>query len=228
MKNKTDLFSVAEGCVNAGLPFALYAFPNEDEFHFEASLPDADACCVAHLDRQTWNGFAINFFGNDESYTAGVTDMIDLAEARDIAEKFDEKLYHPAVAPAFRSTPVLNYKASLHRVIDTLKKRGGKVVMILGKHIGNFLTQQTVEFRGSHIFIFCHSGLNAVNYFESGIDTYVRGDEHFFEIVKHLVIDCRFSRDSVSQSVKKASFSAVKTAVKGLFLFFFIFREKIK
>lgn len=129
MENKTDLFSVAEGCINVGLPFALYAFPNEDEFHFEASLPDADACCVAHLDRPTWNGFAINFFGNDESYTAGVTDMIDLAEARDIAEKIDEKLYHPTVAPAFRSTPVLNYKASLHRVIDTLKKRGGKVVM---------------------------------------------------------------------------------------------------
>lgn len=129
MENRTDLFSVAEGCVNAGLPFALYAFPNEDEFHFDASLPDADGCCVAHLDRQTWNGFAINFFGNDEPYTAGVTDMIDFAEARDIAEKVDERLYHPTVTPAFRSTPVLNYKASLHRVIAALKKRGGKVVM---------------------------------------------------------------------------------------------------
>jgi len=37
---------------------------------------------------------------------------------------------------------------------------------------------------------------------QSGVDTYVGGDEHLFEIVEHIVIDSRFSGDGMRDAVK--------------------------
>lgn len=115
-------------CLHKRIPFVVYALPGESECHFYASLADARGRSQAFSDEGK-DCFFINFFDNDEPYTAGV--RFDMS-ARELLDYVDRNLVEqPATEIRPRVSPTLraSYHDAFSRVIPRLKSDGGKVVL---------------------------------------------------------------------------------------------------
>lgn len=130
MKFSTQISQAVDRCLNDAIPFVAFAMPGEREIRFYASLPDAALRSPAFRDNDS-DCFFINFFDNDEPYTAGV--RFDMS-AEDVL-RFNDPTYRrqtvgeSAIRPRITATFRASYHAAFAFVKPRLKKDGGKVVL---------------------------------------------------------------------------------------------------
>lgn len=136
MKIASSTLQALHFCLDTGLPFAALCEPQADTLAIHAAWPDDTDThsCTAQLSNPMWEGVAINFFGNDEPYTAGVAFELDENQilqlsSQGIDKDLQARLRKPDIAPQPYSTNKVKYLASLPRIIRTLKSEGGKVVI---------------------------------------------------------------------------------------------------
>ncbi|MBD5354683.1 MAG: hypothetical protein HDR85_07250 [Bacteroides sp.] len=124
------------------LPFVLFALPGKDSADFYTSIVGPSGCSPA-LDNDTDDCFFINFFDNDEPYTATVPFRYTAAEIL--------KMFHPTwwnqPNPEIRPRVSATYRASYHdafsHIIPRLKADGGKVV--LSRHRTIFASRHLID-----------------------------------------------------------------------------------
>ena len=128
MKFSTQISQAVDRCLNDAIPCVAFAMPGEREIRFYASLPDAALHSPAFRDNDS-DCFFINFFDNDEPYTAGV--RFDMS-AEDVL-RFNDPTYRrqtvgeSAIRPRITATFRASYHAAFAAVKPRLKKDGGKV-----------------------------------------------------------------------------------------------------
>lgn len=134
-------------CLYDGIPFVLFALPGQDMFRFYASMPDGEGRSYAFDDEKS-DCFFINFFDNDEPYTAGIRFDMDelqvLERERACPVVSREAEIRPRIAGTFRAS----YHDAFSRVIPRLKIDGGKVV--LSRHRSIFTRKFPVEIAGEY------------------------------------------------------------------------------
>lgn len=129
MKFSAQISQAVGRCLSDGIPFVAFAMPGESEVRFFASLPDSSFRSPAFRDDRS-DCFFINFFDNDEPYTAGV--CFDMT-ADDVI-RFQDPTYHrQAIDDSIRPRIAATFRASYHEAFSAvkprLKKDGGKVVL---------------------------------------------------------------------------------------------------
>ncbi len=121
-----------ERCVRRNVPFAMFRLPENPALFFFASAPDeADECRVG-LDNDEKAVFFINFFGNDESYLAGVRFQYDIDTVEELLGYLEENdlCFTPTdVVPTLKSTPRITHAGILRKIIPDLKRNGSKLVI---------------------------------------------------------------------------------------------------
>lgn len=117
-----------EVCIAKNIPFALTVERGSEKARFFASLPDEYGRNEAHIDDPDWNGLFVNFFGNDESYLAGVEDRYNETEILSVANKF--RVAYPEAEIGLQSVTEskILYMAAVASIILGLKQHGGKTV----------------------------------------------------------------------------------------------------
>lgn len=115
-------------CIEKSIPFALTVEPGEATARFFASLPDEYGRNEAHLEDPSWNGLFINFFGNDESYLAGVEKKYNEKEVLEIAHRLKNSLPGAEIELQNQTESKLLYLAAVASISVGLKRRGGKTV----------------------------------------------------------------------------------------------------
>lgn len=80
--------------------------------------------------------------------------------------------------------------------------------------------EERVEFVGADVFVASDAFLEAVDYFEGGVDSHVGGDENLLEFVEEIVIDTRATHGGTFDFGEDAFLGLFETAVKVFFLFF--------
>lgn len=119
-----------EASMRAGVPFACFALPGDEHFEFHASMPDDDGRSPA-FSSEDKDCFFINFFDNDEPYTAGIPFDMDAAGVIDRlrviqpAKPLSTPEIHPRVTATFRAA----YHEAFIHVMARLKADGGKTVL---------------------------------------------------------------------------------------------------
>ena len=78
----------------------------------------------------------------------------------------------------------------------------------------DLIAQNTIELRGADILIARYTRLDAFDDFQSGIYTYITGDEHLFKIIKHIVIDLRFTSYRTREFIKHAGLGFLKALIE--------------
>lgn len=128
MKIDSLIEEAVDMCMWKGIPFVFFALPGEEDFKFYAARPREDGSSPAFRDDDS-DSFYINFFDNDEPYTAGVPFDMDAAGAIEYANTIScgaaVAEIHPRVTPTFRAS----YHEAFSRVVSRLKKDGGKTVL---------------------------------------------------------------------------------------------------
>lgn len=132
-------------CLHDRVPFVLYSMPGEDECHFYASILPFGEQSSRAFRGDGKDCFFINFFDNDEPYTAGV--RFDLS-AEEFMKVKNTTIYpdqppaeiRPRVSPTLRAS----YHDAFARVIPRLKAEGGKVVLSRHRSILTYKFPQQV------------------------------------------------------------------------------------
>lgn len=114
-------------CLHDRVPFVLYSMPGEDECHFYASILPFGEQSSRAFRGDGKDCFFINFFDNDEPYTAGV--RFDLS-AEEFMKVKNTTIYpdqppaeiRPRVSPTLRAS----YHDAFARVIPRLKAEGAR------------------------------------------------------------------------------------------------------
>lgn len=121
------IYDAVRVSMRRNIPFAVYAMPGEDRFRFIASPPSEDT-----VENRVAPGeddcFAINFFNNDEHYTAGVRPLLTAAEVASL-EGAEGEFPGADIPMSVRSTSRLQYLDSTRRIIASLRRNGGKTVV---------------------------------------------------------------------------------------------------
>lgn len=115
-------------CVLDKVPFVLFALPGEDSFRFYASDTDDEGRSPAFGDDDA-DCFYINFFDNDEPYTAGVRFAMTAGEL--VSRRESEGVFgtDPQIQPHIPATLRASYHDAFSHIIPRLKSEGGKVVL---------------------------------------------------------------------------------------------------
>ncbi len=71
----------------------------------------------------------------------------------------------------------------------------------------------------AHKFVAGHACAYAFNDFECGLYAHIRGDEHFFEFIEKIVVDCAVAGDRASYFAPNSLFGAFQPFIEGLFFF---------
>ncbi|MCM1520521.1 MAG: chorismate-binding protein [Lachnoclostridium sp.] len=119
-------------CINCNLPFVAFMFSDSNELNFFADIPDDDGNCIVDTDDPNWNGFFINFFGNDEPYLAGVRFTLDYEETCKYLSSLEtqDRFFIPGdVSPSLHSTSRLDYMRSFKEALQYVKARDSKIVI---------------------------------------------------------------------------------------------------
>lgn len=126
-----ELYSKAiDACLQHNIPFVLYALPSDDELCFHAALPDKNGESHAFNEEDNSDTFFINFYGNDEPYTAGVPFQFDAQGILNHIESNKNIIFDDAlIRPSKNSTYGISYNMAFNTVKQRLKKTGGKVVL---------------------------------------------------------------------------------------------------
>lgn len=130
MKIDQEQAEAVEICLAHNIPFALFALPGEEFFKFFASLPDEAGESRAFDGDECRDTFFINFFDNDEPYTAGVRCEYNARSVIEYVHSHPGLLFElPLIRPSVTSTRRVSYDAAFRRIIPRLKRYGGKVVL---------------------------------------------------------------------------------------------------
>lgn len=130
MKIELEQIEAVNVCLRHNIPFALFAFPGEENFRFFASLPEESGESPAFDEDDTVDTFFISFFDNDEPYTAGVKKQMDATEVMEyVAHHEDCQFQSPMIHPSATSTIRVSYDDAFRHVKSRLKRFGGKVVL---------------------------------------------------------------------------------------------------
>lgn len=118
-------------CIDINLPFALILLPGDDSPLFFASVPDTDDDYrnVWESKNPDWRGFIINFFANDEEYTAGIRAELSADGVLKIADSLEGMLPPTWTPLQKRQTEKFKYISVVNGVIERLKRDGGKTVL---------------------------------------------------------------------------------------------------
>ncbi len=119
----------AEICLSHNMPFALFALPGEG-MQFVASRPSEDEGRNEWDPKNhSWEGFIINFFGNDEDYVAGVRNEFDDHTVVNFLNQ-NPAPFAPSLieSPSNESTGRIKYLSMATSIISRLKREGGKTV----------------------------------------------------------------------------------------------------
>lgn len=115
-------------CLVYRIPFVLFALPGREEFSFYDSPVGKSGRSEAFTDPDA-DCFFMNFFDNDEPYTAGVPFAMDedalLRYCDGQVEAQPSAGIRPRISPTFRAS----YHDAFSRIIPRLKAEGGKVVL---------------------------------------------------------------------------------------------------
>ena len=115
------LYDAAKRCVDLHIPFALYLYPDDEEWHFVASMTVDEADSVE-------SGFSVGFFNEDSSAAVKIpsrlspTDVLALPAGMQPLESSDVRINT-------NSTRFINYYAQCQEIIRQLKRAGGKTVL---------------------------------------------------------------------------------------------------
>lgn len=130
MKIDQEQIEAAEICLAHNIPFALFALPGEEFFKFFASLPDEEGESRAFDGDECRDTFFINFFDNDEPYTAGVRRVYNARGIIEYVHSNPGQRFEPSlIRPSATSTRRVSYDAAFSHIIPRLKRYGGKVVL---------------------------------------------------------------------------------------------------
>ncbi len=114
-------------CIGRNIPFAVYAYPNDDETRFIAALK----CGEGLSDELNCDGFVIGFFLPDENPIIRIPKQFTAEDVIDRyrSEKSKSKLPEAEIWPIYSSTRYINYLAEFKEIVASLKKNGGKTVL---------------------------------------------------------------------------------------------------
>ncbi len=130
MKIDQEQIEAVNLCLEYNIPFTLFALPGEEFFRFFASLPNDEGESPAFDNDDRRDTFFINFFDNDEPYTAGVRREFCARKIIDyIADNSDYEFNPPLIRPSYSSTLRVSYNDAFSHVMPRLKRYGGKVVL---------------------------------------------------------------------------------------------------
>lgn len=102
------------------IPFILYSFPDSQELHFMASMPDPDMC--VNEDPGSGDRAVITFFNNDSPYPVAVRAQLTPDNIMELHDGM-KKLHDADISPYETSTPPPAYLAGIHEEINRLKRR---------------------------------------------------------------------------------------------------------
>lgn len=147
MKFDTLIEKAVTYCVLDKVPFVLFALPGEDKFRFYASDTDDEGCSPAFSDDE--DCFYINFFDNDEPYTAGV--RFSMTAAQLVSRRESEGVFgvDPQIRPHIPATLRASYHDAFSNIIPRLKAEGGKVV--LSRHRTIFSEKPLLQSVGEYL-----------------------------------------------------------------------------
>ena len=130
MEINSKYMAAADACLENNIPFTLFALPGEEFFRFFASVPDSEGESHAFEENSDADTFFINFFDNDEPYTAGVKRQFDADSIWEyISSAKNLPLPQPLIHPSISSTHRVSYDNAFSHVKPRLKQYGGKVVL---------------------------------------------------------------------------------------------------
>lgn len=118
---------VVTECLRHNIPFALYSLPMEEAFHFGAGLPLQEKIRSSFLSRDC---FFINFFDNQEKYTASIPFDMNVVEALNFIQYCEDEYYQsPAIHPSVKPTTRKDYSTAFFKVKTVIAESGGKIVI---------------------------------------------------------------------------------------------------
>ena len=97
--------------------------------------------------------------------------------------------------------------------------------IVFGEQGRNFLTQDIVQFLSIDILVAGHSVLNSLDDIQRGLHSYVRSDQHFFQVVQYFIVYFRLSGYCAGYLPKDTFLGFRQSFVQRFFLFL---REKTK
>lgn len=130
MTNHDIHFKAIDACLERNIPFVLYAIPSEHSWNFHASLPDKEGEAHAFNEGDNADTFFINFYANDEPYTAGVPFQFDAQGILDYIDANNDTIFDDAlIRPSVNSTYRVSYDSAFKKARPRLREVGGKVVL---------------------------------------------------------------------------------------------------
>lgn len=129
MKIDNVTYKAVNACIENHIPFALFAPPGEKEGVFYACRPDEEGCCRWNDADTGADSFFINFFANDEEYTAGIRREMNARQLLEYAPTHRTGDLIEQARFQHRSTERLNYIASVSMLIKRLKRDHRKTVI---------------------------------------------------------------------------------------------------
>lgn len=115
-------------CLSDAIPFVVFVMPGSDVPRFYASLPDKAFRSPAFVD-DTADCFFINFFDNDEPYTAGVRFALTAQDVLGFSDPDYRHDIYSSPRPRISPTRRASYHEAFSAVKPRLKNKGGKVVL---------------------------------------------------------------------------------------------------
>ena len=88
---------------------------------------------------------------------------------------------------------------------------------VLGEQSRYLFFQNAVQLVGVEVFVACHACFDAFDDFKRGLNTYIAGDEGFFKVVQHFVIDFRLAGNGTGHFRQDALFRARQSLVVNRF-----------
>ncbi len=111
------------------VPFAVFALPGEEEYHFLCSLPDEAGENELYTDDTSRPFFEISFFCSENPYPFGVKSELTVSELLSRSAVM-QPLDAPDIQPVDRSTSRTLYNAQVGLIVSDLKRhRRGKVAL---------------------------------------------------------------------------------------------------
>lgn len=130
MKISDIYLKAIDNCLERNIPFVLFSLPSVTDCQFHASLCGQNKESHAFSEDNNSDTFFINFYANDEPYTAGVPFQFDAQGILDYIENNKNTLFDDAeIRPSVASTYRVSYDAAINSVKPRLKQTGGKVVI---------------------------------------------------------------------------------------------------
>ena len=92
--------------------------------------------------------------------------------------------------------------------------------VVLGQQRRNLFAKNGIQLRCTHVLVSAYTLFNALNDFQSGVNTDITRYQHFLQIVEHVVVNLRLSRHGTCQFVEHRRLGFLQSFVKRLLVLF--------